>query len=97
MFRTLGDVLQTAVARGMVDLGEPGVGAPSQPPKGTASAKPAAKSYREVYPSPPKRPVPKLVWSLRCKPTHVPSALPPRRVGFHLRLVVDNLHHATPF
>jgi len=46
-WKTLRDALEMAAACGF-DAGEPGVDAPAQPPKRTASTKPAAKSFRET-------------------------------------------------
>jgi len=80
-FRTLGDALSDALAKGMV-IGEAGVAAPALRPKRAASTKPAAKSFREgSLPA-------KEVHANRCMTTAFPNELPRSAVVIHL--VVDN-------
>ena len=104
-WRTLGDVLQSAVAKGIVDTGEVGIAVPTVSRKNAQSAKLRASATEprqaggENLNGASKthmRPALRLV-SSRCKPVHNPRRAPPRRTGFHLMLVVDNQHHATPF
>lgn len=92
---TLREALEMAAASGF-DAGEGAVDAASRRPKKTRGMA-RAKLVREIEvdePSPPRRPVLTLVWSTRCKPTHDPNRVPPRRVGFHLRLVGGRDHVA---
>ena len=82
MFRSLGEVLQTLVAQGVVDgLGEPGVDAPAQPLKGTGTNVVPAKFFRETPPV-------KEVHTNRCMTTATTRARPRSAVVIHL--VVDN-------
>lgn len=103
-FRTLGEVLQTLSAQGMIDgLGEDTVGAASLRPKRTDPEGPA--KFTELRQSGGKeldgaskahmRHALRLI-SSRCKPVHDPRRAPPRRTGFHLQLVWDNGHVTAP-
>ena len=81
-FRTLGEVLQTARAQGMIDgLGELGVDAPAQPPRKGPERYAPAKSFREVLPA-------KEVHANREMIIAPPNGLP--RPAVIISLVVDN-------
>jgi hypothetical protein len=104
-WRTLGEAMMSAVAKGIVDTGDAGIAVPTVSRKNAQSAKLRASATEprqaggENLNGASKthmRPALRLV-SSRCKPTRDPKRAPPRCVGFHLRLVVDNAHHATPF
>ena len=102
-FERLDIIVERLVGR-IVDTGELGVDAPAQPrknadPEGPASAtglrqaggrEPGGASHERMN-------VTLRLISSRCEPTHSPTRSPTRRVGSHLVLAVDNLHHATPF
>lgn len=77
-FRTLGDALSDALAKGMV-IGEAGVGAPALRRKNAEAVAPA--SFRETLPA-------KEGHANRCMTTAFPNELPRSAVVIHL--VVDN-------
>jgi hypothetical protein len=89
-FKTLGEALESALASAL--NGEEGAPTPSVSRKKTGavdapgdcvmSTQPATKATSPV--------------NGRCEPTQIPSALPPRRVGSHLRLVVVNERGSGP-